>query len=133
MALSPLNATEEEWSAARRLADAVNEQLLRHGAEAHGKYVAVKLADGSSDGVLYDTRRDATRHQSDPWCFYVKVQVGGIQPREAWTVLVYARKAKERGIVFTEEEVILPQRLELGGDWTKRALDVAFAGGMLRG
>jgi hypothetical protein len=125
---SPLTATEEEWSAARRVADAVNEQLVRHGAEAHGRFIAVKLSDGRTDGVLYDTRADATRHQSDPYCFYVKVHVGGMQPREAWTVLVYARQAKEAGIVFTEEEVILPQRLELGAGWTKRVLDAAFPG-----
>jgi hypothetical protein len=128
MGLSPITATEEEWSAAQRLCDAVNLQLQVHGAEAHGKYVAVKLADGRGDGVLYDTRRDATRHQSDPWCFYVKVNVGGIQPREAWTVLMYARQAKRAGIVFTEEEVILPHRLELGGGWVERALAAAFPG-----
>lgn len=129
MGLSPLGATEEEWSAALRLRDAVNLQLQVHGDQAHGRYIAVKLEDGRSDGNLYDTRRDAARHQvDDPWCFYVKVHVGGIQAREAWTVLMYARQAKKAGIVFSEEEVILPQRLELGGAWVDRALAEAFSG-----
>lgn len=129
MGLSPLGATKEEWEAAQRLRDAVALQLEVHGDQAHGKFIAARLEDGASDGTLYDTRRDATRHQiNDPWCFYVKVHVGGIQVREAWTVLMYARQAKKAGIVFTEEEAILPQRLELGGAWLSRALDVAFPG-----
>lgn len=129
MGLSPLGATEEEWNAALRFRDAVNLQLEVHGEAAHGKYIAVRLEDGRSDGNLYDTRRDATRHQiNDPWCFYARVHVGGIQAKEAWTVLMYARQAKKAGIVFSEEEVILPHRLELGGSWVDRALAEAFSG-----
>ena len=82
----------------------------------------MKLSDGSSpDGVLYDTRRDAARHQGgDPWCFYVKVCPGGIQQHEAWVLLGYARQAKKSGVVFAEEEPVVPQRLELGGSWLAR-------------
>mgnify|MGYP001548895548 CR=1 FL=1 len=130
MPLSPENATEEEWSAARRLRDAVDLHLQAQGDGAHGKYIAVRLEDGSHDGNLYDTRADAVRHQiNDPWCFYVRLSVGGMQLMEAWTVLLYARQAKTRGIVFAEEEVILPQRLELaGGDTAARVLPEMFRG-----
>lgn len=129
MPLKPEEATQDEWDAAARLRDAVNMHLAAQGDDAHGKYIAVRLADGSSDGNLYDTRRDAARHQvDDPWCFYVKVCVGGMQITEAWVVLTYARQAKRRGVVFSEEEVILPQRLELGGSMTARALPVVFRG-----
>lgn len=121
MPLSPLLATQEEWDSAARLRDAVNVHIDAIGSEAAGKYVAVRLADGRSDGVLYDTRRDAARHQPDPWCFYVKVNPGGMQLREAWTVLCYARQArKNAGVVFSEEEAVLPQRLELAGPWLAR-------------
>ena len=130
------NATEEEQTAVQHLCDAVNLHITAQGAEAYGKYVAIRLADGKSpDGVLYDTRRDAARHnRSDPWSFYVKVNPGGIQKNEAWVVLAYARKAKQAGVVFAEEEPVVPQRLELGGAWTARQVAaLAAASGRFSG
>lgn len=113
-----LEATDEEWAAARRLADSVNLHVAAHNAElGNGRdrpgYVAVKLADGRSDGVLYDTRADATRHQNDPGTCYIKVGRKSMQLKEAWIVLQMYRQAYARGVVFTEEEVIIPHRLEL--------------------
>lgn len=111
-------ATDEEWDSSCRLADAVNLHVLAQNAQlGNGRdapgYVAVRLADGRSDGTLYDTRRDATRHQPDPGTAYIKVGRQTMQPREAWIVLQMNRQAYARGVVFTEEEVILPHRLEL--------------------
>ena len=113
-------ATQEEWDAACRLRDAVNLHVLAHNAQlGNGRdkpgYVAIRLSDGRSpDGILYDTRKEAARHQADPWCFYVKIGRDTMQTKEAWCVLMHARQAKEkRGVVFSEEEVILPHRLEL--------------------
>lgn len=112
-------ATQEEWDAAQRMADAVNLHVAAHNAElGNGRdkpgYVAIRLEDGRSpDGILYDTRREAAQHQRDPWCFYVKVGRSSMPVKEAWVVLNYARQAKKSGVVFSEEEVILPQRLEL--------------------
>ncbi|MYS19152.1 hypothetical protein GA0115240_10583 [Streptomyces sp. DvalAA-14] len=125
-----LLATNEEIDAAKRLQEAVELHLSALGDEAHGHFIAVRLSDGRSDGVLYDTRRDAARHQvNDPWCFYVKLHVGGIGLREAWTVLIYARQARKAGVVFSEEEAILPHRLELaGGDTAARGLPEMFRG-----
>lgn len=129
MPLKPLEATEEEWSAAERLKDAVNMHLAAQGAGAHGRYIAARLSDGRSDGSLYDSRADAARHQvDDPWCFYVKVNIGGMQTTEAWVVLMYARQAKRRGVVFCEEEVVLPQRVELAGSMLARAVPALFRG-----
>jgi hypothetical protein len=136
MALKELSAaTAEEQSACQRLCDAVNLHWDALGAEAHGKYVAIRLEDGRSpDGVLYDTRADAVRHQrNDPWCFYVKVNPGGIRPREAWVVLGYARQAKQSGVIFAEEEAIVPHRLELGGSWLARQRAALAPGGTFRG
>jgi hypothetical protein len=114
-------ATKEERDAVKRLCDAVNVHVDAIREQAYGKYVAISLADGSSpDGVLYETRREAARHQSDPWHFYVKVNPGGIQEHEAWVVLGYARQARKAGVIFSEEEAIVPQRLELGGTWLNR-------------
>lgn len=136
MPLAPEQATQEEWDAAARLRDAVNTHVDALGSQAHGKYIAIRLADGRSDGALYDTRREAARHQPDPWNFYVKVNPGGIQLREAWVVLTYARQARRQGVVFSEEEAILPQRLELAGPALERQrsliLPDTFRGGIPR-
>lgn len=114
-----LEATDEEWETAKRFADSVNlhvtvmnEQMLNGGRETAG-FVAVSLADGRSDGVLYDTRADAVRHQSDPYNFYVKVGHNSMSLKEAWIVLNYARQAKAAGVVFADEQPALPQRLEV--------------------
>lgn len=117
-------ASDEEKTAVRHLRDAVNLHVLAQGSESYGKYIAIRLSDGKSpDGALYDTRRDAVRHnREDPWCFYVKIAPGGIQENEAWVVLGYARQAKKAGVVFAEEEPVVPHRLELGGAWTARQM-----------
>lgn len=122
----PPGITAEEWTAAQRLADAVNLHVAAQNAElGNGRdrpgYVAIRLSDGRSpDGVLYDTRADATRHQSDPGCFYVRVGRSSMPVREALVVLQYGRMAYRRGVIFTEEEVVLPQRLELARPFIPR-------------
>ncbi|MFF8495187.1 hypothetical protein ACF06O_30665 [Streptomyces albidoflavus] len=127
-------ATEDEKNAVQRLCDAVNLHWQAQGSDAVGKYVAIRLEDGRSpDGALYDTRADAARVQPDPWCFYVKVTPGGIQPREGWVVLGYARQAKKAGVVFAEEEPLVPQRLELGGSWLARQRAASMGGTFSRG
>lgn len=128
---SLLLATDEEKSAVQRLCDAVNVHVQAQGSEAFGKYVAIRLEDGRSpDGALYDSRADAARHNiNDPWCFYVKVNPGGIGPKEAWVVLGYARQAKRSGVVFQNEEPIVPMLLEQGGDWLARQRKSLLPGG----
>jgi hypothetical protein len=123
-------ATQEEKDAVQRLCDAVNIHVQALGGEAFGKYVAIRLEDGRSpDGALYDTRADAVRHNlDDPWCFYVKVSPGGIEPREAWVVLGYARQAKKSGVVFQNEEPIVPMRMELAAPWLGRQMACAPGG-----
>ena len=124
-------ATDEERTAVQHLCDAVNIHVEAQGSEAFGKYVAIRLEDGRSpDGALYDTRGDAARHNiNDPWCFYVKVNPGGIGPREAWVVLGYARQAKKAGVVFQNEEPVVPMLLEQGGSWLSRQRASLLAGG----
>ena len=123
-------ATQEEKDAVQRLCDAVNIHVDAQGDEAFGKFVAIRLSDGRSpDGTLYPTRGDAARYQPDPWCFYVKVNPGGIQPNEAWVVLGYARQAKKSNIVFQTEEPIVPMMLEHGGSWLRRQRMSLLPGG----
>lgn len=128
-------ATQEEKDAVQRLCEAVNIHVHALGSDAYGKFVAVRLEDGRSvDGTLYDTREDAVRHTiHDPWCFYVKVNPGGLGPREAWVVLGYARQAKKAGAVFQNEVPIVPMLTELGGSWLARQAACAPGGTFSRG
>lgn len=111
----PEDVPMELWDAARRMADAVNLHMLAMVAENRDRpgYVAIRLEDGRSpDGVLYDTRKDAARHQPDPKNFYVKVGKMSMGAKEAVTVLKFARMALQSGIVFAEEDPQVPQLSE---------------------
>lgn len=88
-----------------------------HLKQGRGKpgFVAIRLDDGRSpDGVMYDTRREATRHQP-PYprgMMYMKVNPDFMTPKVALIQLKAHRFAFERGRVFTEEEIVVPHRLE---------------------
>lgn len=116
--------TQEEWDAARRMRDAVNLHVAAARASREDRvrppYVAIDLADGTSDGVLYDSRPDAVRHQKSDYRFYVKVGAVEMAEREALVVLMYARRAYKAGYVFAEEEPLLGHRLELAAPFIPR-------------
>lgn len=71
----PYSATlpAELFEAGRRAADTLNATIAEHGWwSIRNCWMAFKLADGTSDGILYDTKRDAVRHQSNErMCCYV--------------------------------------------------------------
>lgn len=105
--------TPEEWDVARRVSDAVNLHIAVNE-NARG-FVACRMDTGHSDGTLYDTRTQAVRHQKsdESYYFYVKVQPGGLQPKEAWTLVVAFRELRAAGIRPDHEDVTIPQRSEL--------------------
>lgn len=86
--------------AAQRMCDNVNLHVVALGHEASGKYVAIRLSDGGSDGALYDTRADAIRHQMH-WsqCCYVRLQPFGtmLTAREAESYLTLHRSMYDAG------------------------------------
>jgi hypothetical protein len=100
--------------AARRMADQVNRHIEAQGFLAHGRWAAIRLADGGSDGVLYDRRADAVRHQRDErYCTYVQVPPNSMTPREAEAVLRFTRFAYDHGYRITspeDPEPIMPLR-----------------------
>lgn len=80
---------------ARRCSDEVN---LHATLGNYGRFVAVRLSDGGTDGVLYDTREDAIKHQLHPeYCFYLLVPPGGMTPLEAQVCIEFKRQAFEAG------------------------------------
>lgn len=65
-------------------------------------YLAIKLADGSTDGVLYATKRDAVRHchGNEQWFafFSFRDAPGGFaSPRDAAVFLAYHRMVYDQG------------------------------------
>lgn len=74
-----------------------------------GKFMAIRLADGSSDRAVYDTREDAIRHQLHPeHCTYILVPPGGMPEWDAEAVLDYWRKLHDRGVRDDDPSCLLP-------------------------
>jgi hypothetical protein len=75
--------------------------------EIRKSWIAVKLADGSYDGTIYDTRADAIRHQSDErLCCYFPIGnfMNGLSPVEAQLVLDIQRHAYDQGFRIQDEK-----------------------------
>jgi hypothetical protein len=94
-------ASSENIDAAKKLADTVNSYAVAYPASqlAH-MWLAIRLADGSYDGTIYQTRRDAVRHQSDEkLCAYISLAnaPGGMTVRDAFEFLAYHRAAYDAG------------------------------------
>lgn len=78
-------------------------------AGAVGRWVAIRLSDGGSDGVPYDMRADAVRHQlHETQCCYVKVPPGGMTPKEADAFLEYNRTLYSAGFRMPDPEFNMP-------------------------
>lgn len=75
---------------ARRCSEAVTLALLGQGRGVVGKWLAVRLSDGRTDGNIYDLKADAVRHQLHPnQCAYVCVPWDGMGVRQAKTYLSF--------------------------------------------
>lgn len=85
-------------AAAYRASDAVNLHLVGAGFDAVRRWVAVRLDDGASDGTLYDTKRDAVRHQlHEQLCAYVQITPSAMSPCAAESLLGTHRKLYDAG------------------------------------
>lgn len=104
--------------AAKRFADAVrlHQQIIGLGGLITvPRFMAVRIADGGSDGVAYDSRPAAIIHNTNnpSRCFYPQI------PPEPWSPMVcdrllwYARSAYDNGVREDEaHQLILPTRVE---------------------
>ena len=80
-----------------------------------GKWVAIRLSDGGSDKIAYDTKADAIRHQlHELLCCYVLVPNVDMTPRAAWNYLRLHRQLYDAGyhLVDPDKEVVFSQRSE---------------------
>lgn len=76
----PLGLYSDE---AKRASDIVNLHLLADKGNI-GRWVAIRLSDGGSDGVVYDCKCDAVQHQlHELQCTYVQIQPVGLSAKDA--------------------------------------------------
>jgi hypothetical protein len=100
--------------AAKRCADIVT---LASIAGMAGKFMAIRLQDGGSDQVPYDTREDAIRHQLNPErCTYVLVPPSAMGAHEAEALLDYWRKLADSGVRDDDPAVPMPLMPLLAAD-----------------
>jgi len=106
--------TSSYSDAARRCSDLINLHVITGGVS---RWVAIRLSDGGSDGVVYDTRKDAVRHQlHETLCAYVCVPPDGMTPKAAESFLTFNRNVYDAGYRMTDPdndtEVIMPMTRE---------------------
>ena len=92
-------ASDQAFSdAARHCADAVNLHVAVDAHHAIGKWVAVRLSDGKSDGVLYDDKATAVRFQlHETMCAYICIPPGGMTVEDAESYLRSMRQLYDAG------------------------------------
>ena len=117
------DADTYQWRTTRDAAQRMYDQLRLHQLalteldKLQGQHwVAIRLSDGGSDGILYDTRWDAIRHQlHGTQCGYlpIKPQMPGIVGCDV--LLWYWRGAYERGWRPDQDtpHLHLPMKMEL--------------------
>lgn len=95
--------------AARRIADTY--MLHRVAGQGLGldnvnKVIACRLDDGTSDGVLYDSKRDAALHQhhNEKYFAYLRIGREGMTVCEAASLLKIHRDAFGAGLNFTDPD-----------------------------
>lgn len=107
--------------AAKRASDQVNAFLtFTPFDELKNGWMAFALADGANDGVVYPSREDAIRHQSNASLYgYVSFRalMGGANPKDMQLWLDVQRDAYDAGLNFHEPEapqLILPVQRGVG-------------------
>jgi hypothetical protein len=92
---------------AKRASDQVNLHMSAIGLDAVRKWVAIRLADGGSDGTLYDTKRDAVRHQPDEFlCCYVCIPPTGMTACMAESFMRTNRMAYDAGFRLPDPDSV---------------------------
>jgi hypothetical protein len=99
----------QHGDAAKRIADTHNLHRTAGtglGLDSVGKVFACALADGTSDGVLYDTIKDAIRHQKHnaKWYCYLRVSRDALTECGAASLLQLHRDADDAGLKFVDRD-----------------------------
>lgn len=100
---------------AQRCSDAVTLALLGQGRDVVGRWLAVRLSDGGTDGNVYDRKSDAVRHQLHPQqCAYVCIPFDGMTPRQAGVYLRFIEGLYAAGadLADPERQIHMPAQRE---------------------
>jgi hypothetical protein len=83
MSVTDLEEFKAGIDRARRASEAVNLHVL---AGAAGRWMAIRLSDGGSDGHTYDNKAEAVRFQiHEKQCAYIRIPPDGMTPKQAKT------------------------------------------------
>ena len=85
----------------KRMAERINLMLISQPWDVIcNSWMAFRLEDGNTDGVLYDTRADAITHQFDErWCCYFSMRnaLGGVDPLDCQLFINLHRQVYDAG------------------------------------
>jgi hypothetical protein len=91
--------SEHGTDRSRRACDAVDLHFVAEGTNAIGRWIAIRLSDGGTDGTLYDTRADAIKHQfHELWCAYHCILPTGANPADMETFLAWTEGLYSQGM-----------------------------------
>lgn len=93
------------------------EQINIHvAAGARGKWAAIRLSDGGSDGMAYDSKADAVRHQlHETQCCYVTIPLTPMNVWEAQGYMDVNRQLYNAGMRLSDPkapDAMIPIRTE---------------------
>lgn len=93
----------------KRASDAVALALLADPAGNIGRWVALRLSDGGTDGVVYDRKLDAVVHQLHPHqCAYVCIDPMGMTPATAARYIELHRQLYAMGMRVAVDADVRP-------------------------
>lgn len=102
MGSPPADYRWRNMDAAKRMADtiALHQTVLSRDEILAGRFVAIRLADGGSDGVAYETRAEAITHQanSPSRCAYFRIPLDRWRPQTCDVLLWYVRCGYDSGV-----------------------------------
>lgn len=115
----------------KRMSDAINMYRTNMPWEfVSDKWMAFRLSDGTSDGVLYDSKRDAVRHQvHEMLCCYIAFVnlMGGANAYGCAVMLNFTRDAYDAGFRLPD-----PDDVHGGRDVAPTAGQMDAAMGIIR-
>lgn len=99
---------------AKRAADAVNKAWSEGKC---GQWIAIRMWDGSTDGIVYAEKASAIEHQlHESMCCYVRIPIGGITVDEMARFLTVNRVFYDKGFRISDpqdqREPIMPHTRE---------------------
>jgi hypothetical protein len=104
--------SKRAWSDKGKRCSEIVRQHLEDEPECVGSWVAIRLSDGGSDGVLYPLKEIAVSFQlHETQCAYLRIPLGGIPEREAISFLyhvaqLYQNASMRERLIHTADELL---------------------------